>query len=102
MGTKRSSDSRSKIVGEVIDDVPAGDGQVPAWALAMKPFEPGPIRRLIRALFSVGTRRTPAWIVPGHDEGQPPPEGAGVPVRPKGPAPTLLSAAELELPSDSD
>jgi len=93
--------ARRKIVCEVSDSLPTGDTQVPVWAASMRPLQLGPLRRLIRALLSLSLRR-PGRAVPGYDEGQPPPEGAGVPARPKGPTPTSLAAAEVELPRDSD
>src|ERR1700686_1154534 len=93
--------ARRKIVCEVSDSLPTRDTQVPMWAASMRPLQLGPLRRLIRALLSLGLRH-PRTVVPGYDEGQPPPEGAGVPARPKRSAPTLLAAAELELPGNSE
>jgi hypothetical protein len=73
------------------------DPELSAWTSAT-PAEPGPFKRLMRMLVSLGTRRP---VGEGYDEREPPPEGAGVPARPKRPAPTLLAAAELELTRDS-
>jgi hypothetical protein len=84
----------------VIDDLPVRDDQLVSWVESMVFREPGPLRRLMRAILNIGTRRP--VTVPGYDERQPPPEGAAVPSRPKRPDPTLLAAAELALPSDAD
>lgn len=69
-----------------------------AWVSAM-PREPGSLRRLIQALLSL---LRPHRMVAGYDDGQPPPEGAAVPARPKRPAPTLFGGAEVALPRHSN
>ena len=76
------------------------DAQLASWFEAMAFREPGPLRRLIRAIRGIGTRHP--LTVPGYDERQPPAEGASLPVRPKRPDPSLLAAAELDLPTDAD
>jgi hypothetical protein len=83
----------------MIDDVPMRGAQLPVWeSLVLR--QPGLLRRLMRAILSIGARRP--MTVPGYDERQPPAEGAAVPARPKRPDPTLLSAVELALPRDAD
>jgi hypothetical protein len=77
-------------------DMRIDDCELRAWASAIPP-EPGPFTRLRRALFGRFARRRVGW---GYYGGDMPPEGAGVPARPKRPAPTLLAAAELELPPE--
>jgi hypothetical protein len=72
------------------------DRELRAWATAIPP-EPGPFTRLGRAFRRLFARRRVGW---GYFGGDNPPEGAGVPARPKRPAPTLLAAAELELPPE--
>jgi hypothetical protein len=59
----------------------------------------GPFSRVIGALLRLlRRRRRPAGR---RDDGDgEPPVGAGVPVRPKRPAPTLNAAAEADLPPD--
>jgi len=79
-------------------DLGGQDTQLSAWTSAL-PSEPGPFKRLLRVLHSLVARPP---IVPGYDEGEPRSEGAGVPARPKRPAPTLLAAAELQLPGESN
>jgi hypothetical protein len=88
------------MAADVTDDRPVRDMQLPFWAESMVLRRPGLLRRMMRAILSLGPRRP--MTVPGYDERQPPPEGAAVPSRPKRPDPTLLAAAELALPSDSD
>lgn len=82
------------------DDLPVPDSRLPFWAESMVFREPGPLRRLMRTILSFRARRP--RIVPGYDERQPPAEGAAVPARPKRPDPSLLAAAELDIPRDSD
>jgi hypothetical protein len=82
------------------DDLAIRDVQLASWAESMVFREPGPLRRLMRAILSLGARRP--MTVPGYDERQPPPEGAAVPSRPKRPDPSLLAGAELALPSDAE
>jgi hypothetical protein len=84
----------------VTDDLPLRDVQRPIWFDSMAFRKPGPLRRLVRAILSFGTGRRAT--VPGYDERQPPSEGAVLPVRPKRPDPGLLTAADLDLPSDAD
>jgi hypothetical protein len=80
------------------DGLGVENGALRAWVSAM-PREPGSLKRLMQALLSLLRRRR---TVAGYDDGEPPPEGAAVPARPKRPAPTLLGAAEVELPQDSN
>lgn len=96
-GSRRPSRCSRKIVSEMSDSLGAQDTKLTAWRGAMPPA-PGPFKRLIRVILDLVDRRD---IVAGYDEREPPPAGAGVPARPKRPAPTLLAAAELELPHDS-
>jgi hypothetical protein len=84
----------------VNSDRPPQETGVPEWAEAMRPRQAGPVRRFVRALLAY--RSTQPMTVPGWNERQPPAEGTGVPARPKGPTPTLLTGAELELPRDSN
>jgi hypothetical protein len=84
----------------VADDLPMSDTQRPAWFDSMVFRGPGPLRRLVGAILGIRGRRR--FTVPGYDERQPPIEGAAMPVRPKRPDPSLLSAAELELPNSLD
>jgi hypothetical protein len=79
------------------DSLRVENGPLRAWVSAM-PREPGSFKRLMQALLSLLRRRR---TVAGYDDGESPPEGAAVPARPKRPAPTLLGAAEVELPEDS-
>ena len=69
------------------------------WWFSVVPPEPGRLYRLSRALLRIFAR--PA-LRGGYGDGggDNPAEGAGVPARPKRPAPSLLAAAEVELPSD--
>jgi len=60
----------------------------------------GPFSRLVVALLRL-LRRQPSQRRFGNGD-NPPPEDAGVPARPRHPAPTLNAAAEAELPPDSD
>lgn len=78
------------------DGLGVENGALRTWVSAM-PREPGSLKRLMQALLSLLRRRR---TVAGYDDGEPPPEGATVPARPKRPAPTLLGAAEVELPQD--
>jgi hypothetical protein len=64
-----------KIDDEMSGDLGAQDTQLGAWTSAL-PSEPGPFKRLLRVLLSLVARPP---IVPGYDEGEPPPEGAGGP-----------------------
>jgi hypothetical protein len=84
----------------VTDDIPMSDTQRPTWFDSMVFRGRGPLRRLVRAILSIRARRPLA--VPGYDERQPPTEGAAIPVRPKRPDPSLLAAAELDMPSGPD
>lgn len=93
-----TSPAPGKIDDEMSGDLEAQDTQLSAWTSAL-PSGPGPFKRLLRVLLSLVARPS---IVPGYDEGEPPSEGAGVPARPKRPAPTRLAAAELELPRESN
>jgi hypothetical protein len=82
-----------------MSDPPGGENaSLLAWATALPRRQPSPLTRLKRGLFRVFRRRR----FSGYFGGDPPAEGAVVPVRPKRPAPTLLAAAELELPNDPD
>jgi hypothetical protein len=55
--------------------------ELSAWTSAI-PADPGPFKRLVRKLLSLGARRP---IAEGYDERKPPREGAGVAARPKRP-----------------
>jgi hypothetical protein len=70
------------------------------WWLSVVPPEPGRLYRLSRALLRLFARPALRGGYGSHGGGDNPTEGAGVPARPKRPAPTLLAAAEVELPSD--
>jgi len=72
------------------------DSELRAWLTAIPP-EPRFFGRLRLAAVRFFRRRRAGG---GYGGGDSPPEGAVLPVRPKRPAPTLLAAAELELPQD--
>ncbi|HEY6470467.1 MAG TPA: hypothetical protein VI434_11950 [Candidatus Dormibacteraeota bacterium] len=78
------------------DSLGAHGSELTAWTGSMPPV-PGPFKRLMRAIRDLFDRRD---IVSGYDEREPPTAGAGMPERPKRPAPTLLAGAEVELPAD--
>jgi len=84
------------MANEMSDQRRIETSELRAWASALPP-DPGRFTRLRRAFLRLFARRRVGW---GYFGGDNPLEGAGVPARPKRPAPTLLAAAELEFPSE--
>jgi len=88
-------------IAAMSDGQPILDSALGAWEMAL-PRVPTPLRRFKHALLRlIRHRPAPGGYWRNRDDDTPP-EGAGLPARPKQPSPRRQTSAEVDLPRDGE